>query len=46
VIHDDGKLKIVDVSNAPFARPALKSLLDGLTFIRNKDYPVRGTQAA
>jgi peroxiredoxin len=43
VVRDNGKLHIVDVSNAPFSRPALKGLLDGLTFIRDKDYPVRGT---
>ncbi len=46
VVRGDGKLQIVDVSNAPFSRPALKGLLDGLTFIRQKDYPVRGTHAA
>lgn len=46
VVRDNGKLQIVDVSNAPFSRPALKGLLDGLTFIRQKDYPVRGTHAA
>ena len=43
VVRDDGKLQIVDVSNAPFSRPALKGLLDGLKFIREKNYPVRGT---
>ncbi|MBB5724012.1 peroxiredoxin [Loktanella ponticola] len=42
-VRADGKVHIVDVSNAPFSRPALKSLLDGLKFIRDKDYPVRGT---
>ena len=46
VVRGDGKLPIVDVSNAPFSRPALKGLLDGLTFIRQKDYPVRGTYTA
>ncbi|WP_376877925.1 peroxiredoxin-like family protein [Albirhodobacter sp. R86504] len=46
VVRKDGTLQIVDVSNAPFSRPALKGLLDGLTFIRKKDYPVRGTHAA
>lgn len=46
VVRDDGKLQIVDVSNAPFSRPALKGLLGGLTFIRQKNYPVRGTHAA
>lgn len=46
VVRDDGKIQIVDVSNAPFSRPDLKGLLNGLTFIREKDYPVRGTHAA
>lgn len=46
VVRHDGKLQIVDVSNAPFSRAALEELLDGLTFIRQKDYPVRGTHAA
>ncbi len=43
VVRADGKVHIVDVSNAPFSRPALKSLLDGLKFVRENDYPVRGT---
>ncbi|MFX0546736.1 peroxiredoxin-like family protein [Roseovarius sp. S1116L3] len=43
VINGAGKLQIVDVSNAPFARPELKRLAGGLAFVRDKDYPVRGT---
>jgi len=45
VINSSGKLQVVDISNAPFARPALPSLLMGLNFIKNPDnnYPVRGT---
>ncbi len=45
VINEEGKLQIVDISNAPFARPELSSMLMGLTFIRNPDnnYPIRGT---
>ena len=46
VVRDDRTLQIVDVSNAPFSRPALTSLRDGLGFIREKDYPIRGTHAA
>jgi len=46
VVREDGTLHIVDLSNAPFSRPALKGLLDGLTFIRKNDYPVRGTHTA
>jgi len=43
VVNPEGKLQIVDVSNAPFARPDLKGLLDGLKFVREKNYPIRGT---
>jgi len=46
VINPDNPLQIIDVSNAPFARPELASLLDGLKFIRDKDYPIRGTLAS
>lgn len=43
VINPAGRLQIVDIANAPFARPDLKALLDGITFVKSKDYPVRGT---
>jgi len=43
VINADGAVQIVDVSNAPFARPDLGGLAKGLAFVRSKDYPVRGT---
>jgi peroxiredoxin len=45
VVNDAGTLQIVDISNAPFVRPELKSLLDGLIFIRDpkNNYPIRGT---
>lgn len=45
VINTDGLLQVVDISNAPFARPDLGSLAMGLGFIRNPDnnYPIRGT---
>lgn len=45
VINADGNIQIVDISNAPFARPDLKSLLMGLKFVRNPEnaYPIRGT---
>lgn len=42
VINPQGNVQIVDVSNAPFARPDLKGLLDGIRFVKTKDYPVRG----
>ena len=43
VINPEGKVQIVDVSNAPFARPDLAALLKGVQFVMSKDYPVRGT---
>jgi peroxiredoxin len=46
VINAAGEIQIIDLSNAPFARPDLQSLVNGLTFIREKDYPIRGTHKA
>lgn len=45
VINGDGKIQIIVISNAPFARPDLKSMVMGLSFIRNPEnnYPIRGT---
>ncbi len=47
VINGDGALQIVDMSNGPFARPDLNSLVSGLAFIRDPEntYPIRGTHA-
>lgn len=47
VINDKEELQAVDISNAPFARPELNSLLMGLQFIRDpkNNYPIRGTYA-
>ncbi len=42
VINTAGLVQIVDISNAPFARPELKSLLQGIRFVMAKDYPIRG----
>jgi len=46
VINGEGLLQIVDISNAPFARPDLEALAGGLEFIRANGYPIRGTRAA
>ena len=43
VINPQGAIQIVDISNAPFARPDLEGLLNGLKFVIAKDYPIRGT---
>lgn len=42
VIRPDGRLQIMDVSNAPFSRPDVEMLKSGIGFIQEKDYPVRG----
>ncbi|WP_288904156.1 peroxiredoxin-like family protein [uncultured Sneathiella sp.] len=46
VIRPDNVIQIIDISNAPFARPELAGILRGVKFIRENDYPVRGTHAA
>ena len=44
-INDSGLLQLIDISNAPFIRPALPVLCKGIQFIRDpeRDYPIRGT---
>jgi len=42
VINPHGETQIIDISNAPFARPALPALLKGLQFVTSEDYPIRG----
>lgn len=46
VINEAGVLHLVDISNAPFARPDLAALAGGLEYVRANDYPIRGTWAA
>lgn len=43
VINPNNEVQIIDISNAPFARPDLKGLLAGISFVSAKNYPVRGT---
>lgn len=47
VVNAEGNVQVTDISNAPFARPDLKTLHGGLRFIRNPEnnYPIRGTLA-
>ncbi|WP_147106324.1 redoxin domain-containing protein [Tateyamaria sp. syn59] len=46
VVNGDGAIRMVDVSNAPFLRPDLQAVLNGIKFIRANDYPIRGTHKA
>lgn len=45
IVNENGDLHVVDISNNPFVRPELESLVSGLEWIRNpeNDYPIRGT---
>lgn len=45
VINELGKIQVVDISNNPFVRPAIKTLVSGLKWIRDpkNNYPIRGT---
>lgn len=47
VVNGEGKAQIIDISNAPFARPAIETLIKGITFVKNPEnnYPVRGMRA-
>lgn len=45
VVRPDGKLQITDISNAPFSRPDLKGILNGIKFVQANDYPIRGTRS-
>lgn len=46
VVNGDGAIQMVDVSNAPFLRPDLQNVLNGIKFVRSNDYPIRGTHKA
>lgn len=43
VVNEEGNIQVIDISNSPFTRPDLRSLLGGLTFVRSNNYPIRGT---
>lgn len=45
VVNQDGNLQVVDISNNPFTRPELQTLVNGLSWVKdpNNNYPIRGT---
>lgn len=45
VVNPEGRVQIVDISNAPFARPDLASILMGIKLVQERNYPIRGTMA-
>lgn len=46
VVNGEGAIQMVDVSNAPFLRPDLQGVLNGIKFVRANDYPIRGMHKA
>lgn len=46
VINEHGTVQVADLSNNPFVRPTLKTLVSGLRWIRDPEnhYPIRGTR--
>ena len=45
LINPAGQVQILDISNAPFARPDLAAILRGARIIQERQYPIRGTLA-
>ena len=46
VINPAGLLQMIDISNAPFLRPDIDRVLSGISFVRENEYPIRGTHEA
>lgn len=46
VVRPDGTIYALMLQNVPFARPTIDGIRQGLTFIIQKNYPIRGTVAA
>ena len=45
VINEKGQVQVIDISNGPFVRPEIESIVAGLGFIKapENNYPIRGT---
>jgi peroxiredoxin len=43
LVKPDGTLYFAVTQNAPFTRPSLDELIQGIDFVLDKDYPTRGT---
>ncbi|MGE0255262.1 MAG: redoxin domain-containing protein [Alphaproteobacteria bacterium] len=43
VVNPDGKVQIVDISNAPWVRPELGAVAAGVGRLQELNYPIRGT---
>jgi peroxiredoxin len=45
VVNPEGKVQVVDISNAPWTRPDLARVANGLKYVQANNYPIRGTLA-
>jgi peroxiredoxin len=43
LLNPEGRAQIIDISNAPWSRPDLTSILGAVKVIKERNYPVRGT---
>ena len=43
LLDPDGTLRAIDISNAPFSRPDLEGILDGISQVQKERPPVHGT---
>jgi hypothetical protein len=43
LINPAGQVQLIDISNAPFARPDLAGIARGAKRIQEMNYPIRGT---
>lgn len=43
LINPEGQVQIAEYSNSPFCRPDLRIMIEGIRYIEENDYPVRGT---
>ncbi|MEL6572771.1 MAG: redoxin domain-containing protein [Pseudomonadota bacterium] len=41
-VDAEGRLSLVDIGSAPFLRPDLEGVLNGIIFTRSKGFPIRG----
>ncbi|MEM0965986.1 MAG: peroxiredoxin-like family protein [Verrucomicrobiota bacterium] len=42
-INSDDKIHLIEISNTPFNRADLKELVETIEWVRENDYPIRGT---
>ena len=42
-VNGEGKVQLIDISNAPFNRSDLRELVETIEWIQENNYPIRGT---